>query len=1257
MITRIGRYQVQVELGRGGFGRVFRAYDPTVGRLVAIKTLTASDEPEMLTRFRNEAAAAGKLRHPNIVVIYDFGEQDGSPFLVMELLDGEDLERIITNRRDLTLLRKLDIMMQAAAGLHHAHTKGIVHRDIKPANIMLLADGHVKIMDFGIALLTQATAARITPQGSLIGTLPYMAPEQLYGSVSDTLTDVFAYGITLYRLVTGTHPFEAAGMGGLMYNIVNKTPAPLRETCPESPEALESVIGKLLAKDRELRYQTLEDARFDLEPIVLALRQESVGGLLAEARSLLAADNLETAQSVVRQVMEIDPANRTARELRERLQQQIKQRVIRPRVDALVGAAHEQLNKRQYDDAIQKFESALRLDKSNAELHGLIERARAAWEQAKRADRLLDDARHALGAGNLTSAHHSVAEAISIDPRNPRAETLLESVREQIEARRHQQGLRDGLQQVKKLILLRSYTEAIQAAVRIHEGYPESTEAEQLLREARREQQVQAQQKRLQDGIDAAKELLGDQRCAEALEQLSPLLAEFPHAAELRDLASSAAKELQARKEAEVVARAAAETHHLLAAGDFDAASDRLRHALAEYPGLSALRNLLQTVAEQKAEHQRKTAMIDVLRHGAKLTSEGRFAEVIEHIGAFVSAYGECADFDPLRKEAEDGLNRQRRVAAVRKLILDAQTILDAGQPGAAVEMLNQGTIQFPDDRQLIELLQFAKDSLRRQEQARAGGFDQRLERAAGSPERAPLVDIQQPAVHSGSTEPGRSRLQLRAKVLAGLIGAAAGIAVIMLLPRWSSHRPAAAIPIEIRTVPEGASVQIGHRSCVTPGCRLDLPAGQYRIQAQLAGRQAVQQTITVASGEPFRVVDLTLPPVPALPALPAPPVEKPSAMGTLVVQAGVPDAIVYIDGTERGRTEQPGSVSLLLEVKTHQVRVERNGYQKASTQDVRVKEGSSQIAVFKLIPEAAKLVLRGAPSGVQVSAGGRLLGRTDGSPTFLFSSAVAPGDKTVQLTLGSASRSIQQRFEPGQTVQLEWKRVAPLPPPGPDAAALERQDWERARSSSDIKLLRNYLRAYPNGSHAKEAESRIADLMWSSVDPANIDALRQFLRENPGNPHKNDAQKILDRYDTEQQRIAQEHARQEQANRDRVKQDLARQAQKNLERARQDELRKQPVLDTLKQFDSALQNRRVKELKVIWPTASRLFLEAVGNSHVKMSLILRTEDVRFSEGSDLVVAKCNLVTEINTTTKRQEALMTLRNARGTWTVETVKVD
>ena len=276
MLGRIGRYELQAELGRGGFGQVYRAHDPIVGRLVAIKVLVATGDPDLLVRFRNEAGAAGKLRHRNIVVIYDFGEHDGLPYLVMELLEGQDLERIISTHQPMSLPQKVDVMRQMVSGLNHAHSRGIVHRDVKPANVMLVGDGTIKIMDFGIALLNQATAARITPQGSLIGTFPYMAPEQFHGEASDPLTDIFALGVTCYKLLTGMHPFIAQEMASLMFNIMSKTPDPIRSLMPDCPEALEMVVSRLLAKDRDSRYQNLEDALFDLEPISVDLRKEQV---------------------------------------------------------------------------------------------------------------------------------------------------------------------------------------------------------------------------------------------------------------------------------------------------------------------------------------------------------------------------------------------------------------------------------------------------------------------------------------------------------------------------------------------------------------------------------------------------------------------------------------------------------------------------------------------------------------------------------------------------------------------------------------------------------------------------------------------------------------------------------------------------------------------------------------------------------------------------------------------------------------------
>src|SRR5580692_8841291 len=158
MISRLGRFEIQAEIGRGGFGQVFHALDPLMNRVVAVKVLTASEDIGSLNRFKNEAIAAGNLHHENIVTVYEFGQSGEVPFLVMEYLDGEDLLTVIRNKTPLSLYQKVRIMDQVADGLHCAHSNGVLHRDVKPANIMLLRDGGVKIMDFGIARLVRDTS-------------------------------------------------------------------------------------------------------------------------------------------------------------------------------------------------------------------------------------------------------------------------------------------------------------------------------------------------------------------------------------------------------------------------------------------------------------------------------------------------------------------------------------------------------------------------------------------------------------------------------------------------------------------------------------------------------------------------------------------------------------------------------------------------------------------------------------------------------------------------------------------------------------------------------------------------------------------------------------------------------------------------------------------------------------------------------------------------------------------------------------------
>jgi len=393
MIERIGRYEIQAEIGRGGFGRVYKAFDPMVGRVVAVKVLLPdTTDPEFLTRFKMEATTAGNLHHPNLVTIHEFGEDNGSQFLVMEYLEGEDLQKIIRDRKPLTILERVEIMQQAAAGLYCAHENNVIHRDIKPSNIMVLRDNLVKLMDFGIARLTRNDTTRMTKAGFLVGTLNYMSPEQFRDQEVDALCDIWAFGVIYYEFITGRFPFEGTSTPAILYSITSVEPPAPSTLVPDCPEALSQMIMKTLAKDRDLRYHSLQEFQLDVGPLLLDMRRNRANELLPEARALFAQERGEEAQKLVRRILDLDPMHVEGRQLRERIQKMAQQQAIGPKVEALKKTGVEQVSQSRFAEAIQTFENALRLDSANTEVRSLLESARGSVGQYKRAQELAEAA-------------------------------------------------------------------------------------------------------------------------------------------------------------------------------------------------------------------------------------------------------------------------------------------------------------------------------------------------------------------------------------------------------------------------------------------------------------------------------------------------------------------------------------------------------------------------------------------------------------------------------------------------------------------------------------------------------------------------------------------------------------------------------------------------------------------------------------------------------------------------------------------------
>ena len=259
-INSIGKFEIRREIGRGAMGVVYEGYDPLIKRVVALKTiradqLTGGDPAAVIARFRREAQAAGRLNHPNIVAIYDFGEDNGVWYIAMELVQGRELKECFETNERFRIADIVRIMSQILNALDYSHRQGVIHRDIKPANIFLLPDGSVKVADFGIAHIESSS---LTQVGSVMGTPSYMSPEQIMGLPVDGRSDLFSAGVILYQFLTGERPFSGSATT-TMQKVLKEEPLPPTTLNVQLPPAMDAVVRKALAKRADERFQTAQE--------------------------------------------------------------------------------------------------------------------------------------------------------------------------------------------------------------------------------------------------------------------------------------------------------------------------------------------------------------------------------------------------------------------------------------------------------------------------------------------------------------------------------------------------------------------------------------------------------------------------------------------------------------------------------------------------------------------------------------------------------------------------------------------------------------------------------------------------------------------------------------------------------------------------------------------------------------------------------------------------------------------------------------
>src|SRR5713101_6005025 len=256
-INSIGKYEIRREIGRGAMGVVYEGYDPSIKRIVALKTirseqLAGEDPSAVIARFRREAQAAGRLNHPNIVSIYDFGEDHGVWYIAMEFVQGRELKESFESNERFKIADIVRIMGEILDALGYSHGQGVIHRDIKPANIFLLPSGSVKVTDFGIAHIE---ASNLTQVGTVMGTPSYMSPEQIMGLPVDGRSDLFSAGVVLYQFLTGERPF-AGSATTTMQKVLKEDPLPPSSLNVQAPIEMDAIMRKALAKRPEDRFQT-----------------------------------------------------------------------------------------------------------------------------------------------------------------------------------------------------------------------------------------------------------------------------------------------------------------------------------------------------------------------------------------------------------------------------------------------------------------------------------------------------------------------------------------------------------------------------------------------------------------------------------------------------------------------------------------------------------------------------------------------------------------------------------------------------------------------------------------------------------------------------------------------------------------------------------------------------------------------------------------------------------------------------------------
>jgi len=607
LIKQVGHYQLLDVIGRGGMGVVYRAIDTSIGRTVAIKMMhgTYADDKDLLERFHREVRSTANLQHKNIVTVYALDNFEGFPYMVMEFLEGRSMAEMISSRAVQHVVDKIGLVCQVCEGLQYAHERNIIHRDIKPGNILVLKEGIAKIVDFGIARAGRSET--LTRTGQIIGSIYYMSPEQISGSLVDSRTDIYSAGVMLFEFLTGELPFKAADgdTHATLLKILNDPIPSLNKYSAEFPEELDELLRKAMAKNVEERFQTAEDFGYELSRLQDTIKRGMAREFLLQAKLAIGRKEWDLARQQLQEILKYERRNLEANELIQIVRQEIQREQRSVQIVQLRSQAQIALTGLHYEEALECIEMARRLDPDDKELIALSSSIKTQVEQARELAEALRRGQAALYAGDLGEAEIAVKKALEIEQSHTEARALEGLIHKELEERKRRVQLQGFVEEARREISGHNFLSALQSLKKAQEIDPSDSNIRELLSWAARGHEQEKFRSELQAHTSEIGQLLSGDRYVEALEACRVALVRFPDEPSLLQLFQLASRQLDVIARRRTIDKTSAEARRLMDADQHDQAIRLLEETLISYRDEGNLETLL-TIARSESERKQR---------------------------------------------------------------------------------------------------------------------------------------------------------------------------------------------------------------------------------------------------------------------------------------------------------------------------------------------------------------------------------------------------------------------------------------------------------------------------------------------------------------------------------------------------------------------------------------------------------------------------------------------------------------------------